>query len=235
MKQKSCKADSRCSAIVVREQPGAKARYLLKILRHPFVPSCIISSPLMFPWNRILMRTIVLFIFAGSLFFNNVWADHEADHRYNIRGHVLDAKQRGIEDLTVQAFKEGKLLETSKTDADGYYSLHLHLHNEDFHRIIKLRAGSYQADVKITFDPNDDTSARIHDANFVDGEYVEGNLGRFRIPSWSYVVGGLLLFMMILIFLERRRKKKIRLAKYGKSEVNHPSKHKARKSRRKKH
>jgi hypothetical protein len=181
------------------------------------------------------MRTIVLFIFAGSLFFSNAWADHEADHRYNIRGYVLDAKQMGIDDLTVQAFLEGKLLETSKTDADGYYSLHLHLHNPDFHKILKLRAGSYQADLKITFDRNDDTSARIHDANFVDGEYIEGDISRFRIPSWSYAVGGLLLFMMILVYLERRRKKKIRLAKYAKSEMNHPSKHRAKKSRRKKH
>ena len=181
------------------------------------------------------MRAIIFFIFAGSLFFSNVWADHEADHRYNVRGYVLDAKQKGIDDLTVQAFMEGTLLETGKTDADGYYSLHLHLHNADFHKILKLRAGSYQAELQITFDPNDDTSARIHDANFVDGEYIEENLVRFRIPSWSYAVGGLLLFVMILIYLERRRKKKIRLAKYGKSEKKSPSKHRANKSRRKKH
>jgi hypothetical protein len=180
------------------------------------------------------MRSIILFILAGSLFFNNVWADHEADHRYNIRGYVLDAKQKGIDNLTVQAFAEGNLLGNSKTDADGYYSIHLHLHNADFHQILKLRAGSYEAELLVTFDPQDDTSARIHDANFVDGEYIEENLSRFRSPSWSYAVGGLLLFMMILIYLERRRKKKIRLAKYGKSEMNHPSKHKARKSRRKK-
>ena len=189
----------------------------------------------MFPWNRILMRTIIIFLFAGSLFFNNVWADHEPDHRYNIRGYVLDAKEKGIDDLTVQAFMEGKLLETSKTNADGYYSLHLHLHNPDLHKSLKLRAGSYEAELKVTFDPKDDTTARIHDANFVDGEYIEGNLDRFRIPSWSYAVLGLLLFLMLMFYLEKRRKKKIRLAKYGKSDTNSPSKHKARKSRRKKH
>jgi hypothetical protein len=181
------------------------------------------------------MRTIILFIFAGSLFFNNVWAEHEADHRYIIRGYVLDAEQRGIDDLTVQAFKEGELLKSSKTDGDGYYSMHLHLHNADYHRILKLQAGPYQAELKVTFDREDDTSARIHEANFVDGKYIEGNISRFHIPSWSYAVGGLLLFMMILIYLEKRRKKKVRLAKYGKSESNHPSKHKARKSKRKKH
>jgi hypothetical protein len=81
----------------------------------------------------------------------------------------------------------------------------------------------------------DDTSARIHEANFVGGKFIEGNLGRFRVPSWSYAVGGLLLFMVILVFLERRRKKKIRLAKFGTSETSHPPGRKVKKSRRKKH
>ncbi len=181
------------------------------------------------------MRTIIYCLIAGSLFFNNVWADHEADHRYNIRGYVLDANQQGIDNLTVQAFADGKLLGTGKTDADGYYSMHLHLHNSDYHRTLKLQAGSHQAELRVTFDVKDDTSERIHEANFVGGKFIEGNLGRFRIPSWSYAVGGLLLFMMILIYLERRRKKKIRLAKFGTSETHPASKHRAKKSRRKKH
>ena len=179
------------------------------------------------------MRIIILSIIAGGLFFNNVWADHEPDHRYNIRGYVLNAKQEGIENLTVQVFAKGELLGTSKTDADGHYSMHLHLHNSDYHRIVKRLAGSHEAELRVTFDVEDDTSARIHEANFVDGKYIEGILGRFRIPSWSYVVGGLLLFMIILVYLERRRKKKIRLAKYGKSNSHHPSRHRAKKSRRK--
>jgi hypothetical protein len=179
------------------------------------------------------MRIIILSIIAGSLFFNNVWADHEPDHRYNIRGYVLNAKQEGIDNLTVQAFLEAELLDTSKTDANGYYSMHLHLHNSDYHRILKLRAGSHEAELQVTFDVGDDTSARIHEANFVDGKYIEGALDRFRIPSWSYVVGGLLLFMIILIYLERRRKKKIRLAKFGTSNSHPPSRRRAKKSRRK--
>ena len=181
------------------------------------------------------MRTIIFFLIAGSLFFNNVWADHEIDHRYNIRGYVLNANQKGIDNLTVQAFMEGELLETGKTDVDGYYSLHLHLHNSDYHRILKLRAGSHEADLRVTFDLEDDTSARVHEANFVGGKFIEGNLSRFRVPSWSYAVGGLLLFIVTLAFLEKRRKKKIRLAKYGTSETNPATGRKAKKLRRKKH
>jgi len=181
------------------------------------------------------MRTIILFIIAGGFFFSNVWADHEPDHRYNIRGYVLDANEDGIGNLTVQAFSDGQLLGTSKTVADGFYSMHLHLHNADYHRILKLRAGPHEAELRVTFDLDDNTSARVHDANFVGGKYIEGNLARFRIPAWSYAAGGLILFMMILVYLERRRKKKIRLAKYGPSKAHPESKHRAKKARRKKH
>jgi hypothetical protein len=46
---------------------------------------------------------------------------------------------------------------------------------------------------------------------------------------------GLVLIMTILVFLEKRRKKKIRRAKFGSAAKHHPSGHKAKKARRKKH
>lgn len=181
------------------------------------------------------MRAIVLSIIAGCLLFTNVQADHEPDHRYNIRGYVLDGSQQGIDNLVVQAFSEGKQLGSSKTDAEGYYSMHLHLHNADYRRILKLQAGSLEAELRVTFDRGDNSSARIHEANFVDGKYVEGALDRFHIPDWSYAAGGLVLFMVVMVLLEKQRKKKIRLAKYGAHEKHSPSGHKAKKARRKKH
>ena len=181
------------------------------------------------------MRVFIISIITGCLLFTSAWADHEPDHRYNIRGYVLNAEPQGIDNLAVGAFVDGEAIGTSKTNADGYYSMHLHLHNADYRRVLKLRAGSYEAEIRVTFDPEDTTSARIHEANFVDGQLVEGALSRFHIPSWSYPIVGLVLFMTILVFLEKRRKKKIRLAKYGSSEKHHPSGHKAKKARRKKH
>ncbi len=180
------------------------------------------------------MRAIVVSIIAGSLFFTSVQADHEPDHRYNIRGYVLDASQQGIDKVTVQAFAEGKLLGSSETNADGYYSMHLHLHNADYHRTLKLRAGSQEAELRVTFDRGDNSSARIHEANFVAGKYVEGSLGRFRVPTWLYVAGGLLTLGAIVVILERRRKKKIR-QKIEMSTDNQPvGKRKSKKKRRKK-
>ena len=181
------------------------------------------------------MRTLILFLVLGCFLFTKVWADHEPDHRYNILGYVLDANQHGIDNLTIQAIDQGKILGTGKTDADGYYSLHLHLHNEDYNRVLELRAGPHKAELRVTFDVGDDSTARVHEANFVDGKFVEGRLGRFRIPSWSYAIGSLLLIIVIAIYLEKRRKKKIRLAKYSATKKHSPSRHKAKKVRRKKH
>lgn len=85
--------------------------------------------------------------------------------------------------MTVQAFSDGELLGTGRTDADGYFSLHLH--NSDYHQIFKQRAGSHEADLRVTFDVEDSTSARIHEANFVGGQFIEGKLDALSNNSCS--------------------------------------------------
>lgn len=181
------------------------------------------------------MRAILFIIIAAFLFVGNAWAEHEVDHRYNIRGYVLDENQKGIANLNVQAFDGSTLLETGKTDAEGYYSLHLHLHNADNRRILRLRAGSNESELRVTFDPGDTNTLRVHDANFVGGEYIEGDLGRLRLPPWLYPLGGLLVIGVLVVFLETRRKKKIKLKTMEFAE-HHPHGHrKSKKRRRKKH
>jgi len=179
------------------------------------------------------MRTFILVI-AGWLMITNVWAEHEIDHRYIIRGYVLDENQRGISNLDVRVFTGSSLLANTKTDSAGYYSLHLHLHNADNRRMLKLHAGPNQAELRVTFDPADKNTMRVHEANFVGGEYQEGSLGRIRIPPWIYPVGGLLAIGVIVVFLEKRRKKKIKQKKTESIEKPSSSSRKAKKRRRKK-
>ncbi len=180
------------------------------------------------------MKTILLAVIAGCLTITNVWAEHEVDHRYNIRGYVLDENQKGISNLNVQVFYGNSLLENGKTDFGGYYSIHLHLHNSDNRRILRLRAGPYESELRVTFDPGDINTLRVHDANFINGKYVEGTLGRFRIPTWLYAVGGLLALGVIVVILETRRKKKIRQKMEMTSDKQPSGKRKSRKRRRKK-
>jgi len=181
------------------------------------------------------MKTFILSIVVACLFSTSAWAEHEVDHRYNIRGYVLDENQKGISNQEVQAFKEGNFLKAGKTDSAGYYSLHLHVHNEDNRTMIKLRTGGHEAEVRVNFDPRDLTTLRIHNANFIDGKLVESELSRYQIPPWIYPIGGLLALGVIAVMLEKRRKKKIRQKKYGSAEKAISGKHKSKKARRKKH
>ena len=148
---------------------------------------------------------LVCFLTIGQLH-----AEHEADHRYNVRGYLLDAEERGIADQEVAVTDDGKLLGSGKTDSSGYYSIHLHLHNSDLRRKLTLRSGSSQAQLRVTFDPNDKSTVRIHEANFIGSEYVEGDLGRFRLPAWAYFLAGFILIGFVLVTLEKRRRAKIR-------------------------
>lgn len=156
------------------------------------------------------MKVLFLVIATWSLFIANAWAEHEVDHRYNIRGYVLDKDQKAISNQEVQVFDGSNLLGTSKTDSVGYYSLHLHLHNDDRGRKLKLRSGSNEAELRVTFNTSDVSTLREHDANFVGSEFIEGKLGRFRIPPWIYPLAGIFLLGFIAVKLEKRRKKKLR-------------------------
>ena len=180
------------------------------------------------------MKTIILAIITGCLIASNVWAEHEVDHRYIIRGYVLDENQRGIGNLNVEVLHDGSLLGSSKTDSGGYFSIHLHLHNTDKGRILNLRAGPYESELRVTFDPGDVSTQRVHEANFVAGKYVEGSLGLFRVPTWLYVIGGLLTLGVIVVVLERRRKKKIRQKMEMPGSHQPVDKRKSKKNRRKK-
>ncbi|NIO40425.1 MAG: hypothetical protein GTO41_09665 [Burkholderiales bacterium] len=51
---------------------------------------------------------------------------------------------------------------------------------------------------------------RVHEANFVAGEFVEGDLGRIRLPPWIYALVGLVAIGFILVTLEKRRRAKLR-------------------------
>jgi hypothetical protein len=182
-----------------------------------------------------MIKNFIFLVFAGILFTTCVWAEHEVDHRYNIRGYVLDENQQAISDLTVQALDGPSILGTSKTDSNGYYSLHLHLHDTDNRRILRLRAGPHESDLRVTLDPGDTSTLRVHDANFVAGEYIEGGLRRFRLPPWVYPVGGFLVLGIIVVWLEKRRKKKLKLKHAEANEQHSPGHQKAKKRRKKKH
>lgn len=141
----------------------------------------------------------------------NAIAEHEADHRYNVRGYILDENERAIADREVNIFADANLLASGRTDSDGYYSLHLHLHNEDRGRVLSLNAGAQRAEIRVDFDPEDKHTARVHDASLVGGKLTETALNRWRTPPWIYPLAGFIVLGFVLVALERRRKRKLRM------------------------
>ena len=180
------------------------------------------------------MKTFILAIVVG-LIITNAWAEHEVDHRYNIRGYILDENQQGISNQNVSVYDGSSLLAQSKTDSAGYYSLRLHLHNADNRKTLRIHAGSNEVELRVTFDATDNKTDRVHELNIIAGKQVEGELNRFRMPYWIYPVGGLLAIGLIAVFLEKRRKKKLRLKSHKSVEKTSTSKRKQKKRRRKKH
>ncbi len=181
------------------------------------------------------MRQFIIAIAVSCLLALPALADHEVDHRYNLRGYVLDASEKAIANLDVRVSDENGPLKAGKTDSNGYYSLHLHLHDADNRRKLTLRAGNNQAEIRVKIDTSDATTIRVHDANFVGGKLVEGELSRFRISPWVYPVAGLAIFIGLLVMLEKRRKKKLRLKQSGGQPKQPQDSRKAKKARRKKH
>lgn len=177
------------------------------------------------------MKTLFAFIAVWSLLFNNVLAEHEVDHRYIVQGYVLDANEDAVARQDVRVYDGGRMLAQTETDSAGYYSLHLHLHNEDIGRKLKLRSGSREGEFRVTFDPDDLTTQRVHEANFVGDKYVEGSLNIFRIPPWIYPIIGIAVLFFIAAKLEKRRRRKLREkhAAHG----GHSSGHKKKKKRKK--
>ena len=176
---------------------------------------------------------LLIFLLACLLLPIGAIAEHEADHRYNVRGYILDEHDRAIARREVTIFADGNILASGNTDADGYYSLHLHLHNEDRGRLLSLNAGGQRAEIRVDFDPQDKHTARVHDANLVGGKLVEQALNRWRTPAWVYPLAGFLVLAFLLVTLERRRKRKLRLKQFGAKSASHS--HHGKKKRRKKH
>lgn len=181
------------------------------------------------------IKKIIFFIIVGYLLSTSAWAEHEADHRYNVRGYILDELQQGIGGVDVRIFLGSQLLDSITTDNDGYYSLQMHLHNSHLGQTLLLQAGQYKAELRVRFVASDQTTARVHEANFVDGRFNETPIVRFRMPDWVYPVGGLFLVVITVAVLETRRKKKIRQKIIVAHSDQQPHKHKSKRKRRKKH
>jgi len=139
-----------------------------------------------------------------------VLAEHEADHRYTIEGSVLDANNQPLANTDVSVSLGNETLKFTKTDDQGFYNMRLHLHDADWGKQLRIKAGADEATIEVEFKRGDTHTPRIHYANFVGGKLVEKSLTGFRMPVWAYVGGAILVFVGTGIVADRVRRKNLR-------------------------
>jgi hypothetical protein len=153
------------------------------------------------------MRTISFLTaaaLAASLLPGHATAEHEADHRYVVRGFVLDAEENGIADVPVTVLREERAVARARTDGQGYYSAHAHLHDEDIGRDLLVRAGERSATITMAATRGDQSTEREHHLNFVGERVVEGELGGLHFPAWVYTATTLATVLVVAGFLAHR-------------------------------
>lgn len=156
---------------------------------------------------EMLFITVLLLIFATS-----VAATHETDHRYDIRGRVLDERKNPVSDVPVTVEMDEQTIGSGRTDSSGNYSLRLHLHDSDIGRVLTVRAGNALAEIRMHAKRGDQTTERVHHLNFVGPEFQEEKLAAGGIPTWAYIAAAPLAVWGV-VYLSGATRRKFRKAK----------------------
>ncbi len=153
--------------------------------------------------KNISLVWIVLMLLAWS---GAARAEHEANHRYTVRGYVLDAGKQPLAGRQVLV-GVGSVSGSATTDEDGFYSIKMHLHDENFGQRLRVSAGSNEVSLRVAFKVGDEHTERRHYVNFIGDQLVEAKLDKGGFPVWGYAA----LVLAILgggwaIFGRRRRR-----------------------------
>ena len=133
---------------------------------------------------EVLLVGVLLLLFAGTAV-----ALHEIDHRYEVRGYVLDSRDHAIKGVPVTVSLNDEVIGSSRTDSEGHYAIRVHLHDSDIGRLLTVRAGTNQAEIRMEATRGDASTPRIHHLNFVAGKPREKKLAGQGVPLWAYVAG----------------------------------------------
>ena len=110
----------------------------------------------------------ILLVFTGllcAMFQLPAFATHELDHRFTIHGTVRDGTRfPGVrlpnQTVVVRDAKTNRELQRGLTDADGKFSLLLHVHNSDVGKRVVLQCGGVSQLLELQFEPGDLSTER---------------------------------------------------------------------------
>jgi hypothetical protein len=162
--------------------------------------------------NRLglLIGVVPLMMFAAPAV-----AEHENDHRYDVKGYVLSVDKRPLDDVPVAVLKDGQLIGSGRTNGEGSYAIRVHLHDSDIGATLTVRADKHQASIRMQAEHGNQTTARVHHVNFVGGVVSEKELFGSTVPTWVYLVAAPFVLWAVVYFGEmiRRKIRKLQLAK----------------------
>ncbi|HKN87659.1 MAG TPA: carboxypeptidase-like regulatory domain-containing protein [Nitrospiraceae bacterium] len=144
-------------------------------------------------------------------------AEHEVDHRFIVEGYICAADGRPMANQEVMV-KDTRISlgKTTYTDSDGFYSVTLHLHNENQGDPILVAAGDREQRLTAKFDAKDMKAERKMNVHFGSGcEGAHSGPGR-----WVYYSVGLGLAGVAVIAGARMIRKQRRPARRGKRQRN---------------
>lgn len=109
--------------------------------------------------------SFVLVILLGVVCLLPAFAMHERDHRFTIYGTVRDGTRfPGVrlanQTVIVRDVKTKKELQRGLTDADGKFSIVLHVHNSDVGKQVVLESAGVAKQLELKFEPDDLTTER---------------------------------------------------------------------------
>lgn len=144
------------------------------------------------------------------------FADHEPNHRFMVKGTVLDEQGDPFanEEVVVTDTVIG-LTTTVRTNGSGVYTARLHLHDENVGDELTVIAAGEVARSDAKFDPNDHTKERVQTINVT----VKGKDAPAKKKTSPLVYIGwaaaILITAVMAVYLSRRSKSSGRSAKRG--------------------
>lgn len=101
-------------------------------------------------------------------------ATHAVDHRYVVLGYVRDAQGRPLARSPILVLRERTGLSyRAETDADGFYVVAVHLHDENVLDWLRVTVGSATIRIDSRFNPLDGESPRGTRVDFRGGQAYE--------------------------------------------------------------
>ena len=146
-------------------------------------------------------------------------AKHEADHRYNVKGFVLDENEQPLADNAVTIRSGNDVIGHQKTNSQGYYNIQLHLHDNDLGKKLQVRTVLGEATIRARFTPGNRATRRVHYANLIGGKLVENQLSRRRFPTSIYIASIAAVVAVsatIIMARQAKRRRRRKLAKIQK-------------------